>query len=287
MTSNKSQSTLICLLSLVLVCLAATAVSGSGEVDHSPFGSLLREHTRDGLVDYARIKQAGSELQAYIETLSDSSALHYKTWDRDTKIAFWINAYNAVTIHAVVENYPIQVNDTGARKKLPPNSIGHISGVGDTAYVELAGRPVSLKQIEEVLIGEFGDPRVHFALSRATMGGPQLSADPYAADSLYVMLERAAHAFVNDGDKVRVNITRGRLYVSEIFEEGAADFAIETAPAGETPEWLKAYKKKTRGFISFIAPRVDVQTRGAIESRGLKIDYLKYDWSLNELVEED
>jgi hypothetical protein len=228
-----------------------------------------------------------SGLSAYLRSLSDSSAAYYKTWDRDTRMAFWINAYNAVTIYAVVANYPIK-GDGSKDKKVPSNSIRQIDAVWDTAYVELAGRPVTLSEIEnDVLRKEFGDPRINFALVRATRGGPLLSGDAYVADSLEVMLERDAHRFVNDGDKVRVNITRGRLYVSEVFEDNARDFALDTAETGEMPGWLKAYRKNMRGFVSFIAPRVDVQTRGAIETRSLKVNYLTYDWSLNDIAKED
>jgi hypothetical protein len=271
-------------LFLLTSLLSATGARGAGEVDHSPYDALLKQHAGDGLVDYGAIKKDMSGLKAYFKTLSDSSAANYKTWSRDDKMAFWINAYNAVTIYAVATNYPIEAGG-GSKKGLPENSIQHIKDVWDTGYIELAGRPVTLNEIEhEILRKEFGDPRVHFALVRATTGGPLLSEDAYVGETLDDQLERDAVRFVNDPDKVRVNRTRGRLYVSEVFEWYGEDFTPE---GDDMPEWLGAYKKKTRGFVSFIAARVDGQTRKAMQKRGLKVDYLDYDWSLNDLVDEE
>jgi hypothetical protein len=269
----------------MVLLLAVSGATAAGEVDHSPYDALLKEHTEDGLVDYSAIKKDMSGLEAYLKTLTDSSAAHYRTWDRETKMAFWINAYNAVTIYAIVINYPIEAGGFVSKRRFPESSIQQIKDVWDTEYIELAGKPVTLDEIEhEILRKEFGDPRIHFALVCASVGCPLLSKDAYVGENLDEQLEQDAVRFVNDYDKARVNITRGRLYVSEIFDWYAEDFALEDE---EIPEWLEAYKKKTRGFVSFIAARVDGQTRKAIEARGLKVSYLDYDWSLNELVEEE
>lgn len=270
---------------LLMLSSAATRAECAGEVDHSPYDAFLKGHTRGGLVDYRAIKKDMSGLEAYLATLTDSSAVHYKTWSREAKMAFWINAYNAVTIYAIVINYPIEGGGFISKKRFPRNSIRQIEDVWDTEYIKLAGKPVTLDEIEhEILRKQFGDPRIHFALVCASRGCPLLSDDAYSAGALDDQLEQDAIRFVNDGDRVRVNVTRGRLYASEIFDWYAEDFKPED---GEIPEWLGAYKKKTRGFVSFIAPRVDVQTRSAIETRSLKVSYIDYDWSLNELVEED
>jgi hypothetical protein len=286
MASTAIRSSLVAAGFVALICLAAGAADCAGEVDHSPYDALLKQYTRDGLVDYGAIREDRPGLEAYIETLSDSSASHYRTWSRESRMAFWINAYNALTIYAVVINYPIKVPAEDDGKKAPAMSARHIESMWDTAYVELAGRALTLHEIErEVLLEEFGDPRVLFALAPASKGGPLLSRDAYLADSLEVMLERDAVRFVNDGAKVRVNITRGRLYVSEIFEANAGYFEAATGEEGGVPEWLESYRSGTRGFVRFIAPRVDALTRDAIMKRALRIDYLKYDFSLNDLPE--
>jgi len=268
-----------------LALTVARGAMGAGEVDHSPYDALLKKHSRNGLVDYGAMKKDLPGLDAYLKTLSDSSAVHYATWSRDTRLAFWINAYNALAIYAVATDYPIRAGEPASKQKFPEGSIGRIEDVWNTAYFDLAGKPVSLDEIHNgILRKQFGDPRIHFALVRASRGSPLLSDEAYRAEVLDEQLERDAVRFVNDYDKVRVNITRGRLHVSEIFDWYAADFVLE---GDEIPEWLTAYRKKTRGFVSFIAERVDRQTREAIEKRGLKVDYLKYDWSLNDLPADE
>jgi hypothetical protein len=270
---------------LTFALLAVSVALGAGEVDHSGYDAFLKEHVRDGLVDYRAVKKDMSALEAYLKALADSSESHYSTWSRDARMAFWINAYNAVAVYAVAANYPVEPGGADPKRKVPENSIMQIKDVFDTAYVKLAGRPVTLDQIEhEILRKEFGDPRIHFALVPASVGGPLLSGDAYLAETVDEQLERDAVRFVNQYDKVRVNKTQARLYASEIFDWYAEDFKVGD---GEAPEWLGGYKKKTRGFISFIAPRVDGLTRAAIQKANLRVTYLDYDWSLNELVKED
>ncbi len=266
----------------ILLVLGLPAAAGAGEVDHSGYDALLKKHTHDGLVDYAAIKKDMSDLEAYLQALSDSSALHYDEWTRDARMAFWINAYNAATIYAVAAEYPVERGGSARDDGQGPDRVKRVEVLRDSMYIELAGRPVTLNEIEQkILREEFGDPRIHFALVPASLGGPRLSADAYSAEEIDAQLERDAVRFVNDPGKVRVNVTRGRLHVSEMFDWYAADFALGD---GEIPGWLRAYRKKTRGFVKFIAERVDANTRAAIMKRSLKVDYTDYDWSLNHGV---
>jgi len=278
------RSAVIPVILLTILAPGVSSILSAGEIDHSPYDSLLKKYTKDGLVNYGAIAEDVAPLETYLGTLSDSSAVYYNTWGRSARMAFWINAYNAITIYAVASNYPIKPGRADSTGEYPDNSVWKIEDFWETEYLALAGRPVSLEGIEHMLRSEFRDPRAHFALARASMGGPFLSSDAYLAETLDEQLENSARRFVNDGDKVRVNVTRGRLYASEIFEWYADDFAV---PGDDAPAWLDRYGKKTRGFVSFIAERVDDNTRKAIMKSGLKITYLEYDWSLNERPAED
>lgn len=282
------KSSHMCIGFVVGVCILNMAVSfagTAGEVDHSGYDAFLKEYTRDGLVDYGAVKDNMKVLEDYLGTLGDSSAVYYDAWSREARMAFWINAYNAVTIYAVAKTYPIEPDSLGLDKRFPANSIMQIDGFLDTAYVHLAGRPVSLNMIRhEILRGEFADPRIHFALVTASIGSPLLSDDAYLAATLDEQLEGDAVRFAEDYDRVRVNITQGKLYVSEIFDWYAGDFETDT---GGVPGWLQNYKKNTRGYIKFIATKTDEPTRVAMETRELRVKHIKFDWSLNEVVEGD
>ena len=107
----------------------------AGEVDHSSYDALLKEHIRDGLVDYTAIKDDLPRLVGYLEMLGDSSSTGYDSWNREEKMAFWINAYNAVTVYAIVINYPIEPGGIISRRRFPENSIRKIDDFWDTVII--------------------------------------------------------------------------------------------------------------------------------------------------------
>ncbi|MFH1312514.1 MAG: DUF547 domain-containing protein [Candidatus Eisenbacteria bacterium] len=212
--------------------------------------------------------------------MSDSSSSYYATWSRDEQISFWLNAYNAITIYAIVSNYPIEPGVWLSRVRFPKNSIRQIKDVWSTEYFDLAGKPRSLNQIEhEILRREFGEPRIHFALVCASVGCPPLANEPYAGDRLEAQLKRDAHGFINDRDKVYVDKEENILYASSVSRWYAEDFETVSDAA-----WLREYGRGDRGFLEFIARYIDDDSRDYIAANVPRIVYLDYDWSLNELV---
>jgi hypothetical protein len=144
------------------------------------------------------------------------------------------------------------------------------------------GREVTLDDIEhEILRKQFGDPRIHFSIVCASMGCPVLSGVTYRGDMLENQLENDAWRFVNNEERVRLDREKNRIFVSSIFKWYKEDF--ET---GDDSDWLRSYKKSTRGFLAFIVRYIDEERRHYIVNNIPKIEYLDYDWSLNELLDE-
>jgi len=253
----------------------------TGQPDHSGLNRLLTRHSRGGLVDYAGMKDDSGLLLRYIEGLRDSSALYYVEWDRSTQMAFWINAYNAITIYAIITSYPIEFGGLLSRMRFPKSSIRQIKNVWDTAYFELAGSPYTLDEIEhEILRVKFADPRIHFTLVCASKGCPQLAGKAYSGEDLEERLEMDTARFINDRDKVWIDEASNQLLVSAIFKWYAEDFK-----ASETPDWLMSWDEDERGVAEFITRYVQQDSRSYIMTKHPEIEYLDYDWSLNELVE--
>jgi hypothetical protein len=262
----------------VLLALGSRPAAGSG-FDHADFDAFLGAHVRDGLVDYAAIKRDPSQLEAYLRRLEAIDRGDFEAWDRNAQIALWINAYNAVTIFGIVQNYPIQYGGLIARARFPKSSIRQIADFWDTVFVEAMGREITLDEIEhEILRKEFGDPRIHFSLVCASMGCPLLSSDAYEAESLEAQLERDVHRFVNNRNKVRLDEAENTLYLSSVFDWYSEDFPVEAPPA-----WLQRYPKDYRGVMSTVAQYTHEDTREYIVNQGPRIEFLHYDWSLNEL----
>ena len=83
--------------------------------------------------------------------MCDHENLYVKTkdferWSEKGKIAFWVNAYNALTLKAVIDNYPIK-SSMFRSAVYPKNSIRQIPGVWDKIQVNVMGKKVTIGHI--------------------------------------------------------------------------------------------------------------------------------------------
>jgi hypothetical protein len=266
-------------LQLVLFTLAyACPHTQAAGVDNYSYEQVLRANVRNGLVHYIAVSANMDHLSGYIQSIVSLEAREYERWSREEKMAFWINTYNAITIFGVIKNYPIEPGRFLDRWRFPHNSIRQIHDFWDTSFVNIMGHEIALNQLEnDSLRAKFGDPRIHFSIARASIGGPLLSSDIYRGVSLDNQLENDAWRFVNNSEKVRVDKEKNRIYVSAIFDWYKEDF-----PAKDGSEWLESYKKNQRGFMEFIVRYIDHATRDYIITNRPQVKFLDYDWTLNE-----
>ncbi len=77
------------------------------KIDHSQWTALLRKYVDDrGLVDYAGWKASAPDVVALDNYLEHLSSADLSGAERNAALAFWINAYNAVTIKGILREYP-------------------------------------------------------------------------------------------------------------------------------------------------------------------------------------
>ena len=130
-------------------------------------------------MDYERLKANRSVLDRVVAGLNADAARGEPSWRRDQRMAFWINAYNALTLQAIVNHYPIRGGGWFSRGPSP--SIRQIPGVWTTLKWPVAGKTVTLDDIEhKILRPQFAEPRIHFAINCASVGCPPLAARPIA-----------------------------------------------------------------------------------------------------------
>jgi hypothetical protein len=71
--------------------------------DHSKFDQVLKKYVDDkGLVDYNSIAKD----KRFAEYMQSLQTARVEEFPRDGQLAFWINAYNAVTIDKVIKKKP-------------------------------------------------------------------------------------------------------------------------------------------------------------------------------------
>jgi hypothetical protein len=229
--------------------------------DHPAFGALLAKYVDGrGHVDYARWKASAADVQAlhdYLAALgrADPGA----PAPRGAVLAFWINAYNALTLAAVLHLYPTaSIRDHAGR------AFGF--NVWTDVKLHVGGRALSLDDIEHGVLRLMGEPRIHFALVCASNGCPALRPAAYTPGEVDSELDAGARAFFERPDSLRVDPAARTVALSELFKWYGADVA--DTPAGR----LAALRR-------FLPASGNWEWLG---DGGVRVEYLPYDWKLNE-----
>jgi hypothetical protein len=250
---------------------------------HTEFNLILEKHVTNGWVDYRGILSESDMFYRYINSLGAVNAETLASWSRDQEFAYWINAYNAFTIQAIIEKYPIRSRSL-IGLFFPQNSILQISGIWDRLKFNAGGQSLTLGQIEhEILRKLFDEPRIHFAIVCASRSCPALRSEAYRSDILEFQLHEQTVEFINDPARgVRWDSAKQRLYISKIFKWFKEDFKQKT-DASETPNRAEVPGNRLLAFI-----RPYIRNEAIIDSMGdnwnVRVSYLPYDWRLNEQI---
>ena len=98
-------------LGLWLVLGGGPAEVHAQQFDHSAWDHVLKEFVNEqGRVDYAALKANPAELNRYVGELGARSPAsdpqQFPT--RESQLAYWINAYNALVMEAVIDRWPVE-----------------------------------------------------------------------------------------------------------------------------------------------------------------------------------
>jgi len=205
----------------------------------------------NGEVDYKGIIDNPYNFNQYfnfIENISPRSHPEYFKTKND-KMAYWINAYNALTIKIMTENPEVEsILDIFFSHAIFMKK--HLIG----------GEKISLGDIEhKILRNEYKDPRIHFAINCASISCPPLGRRIIKGETLNIQLEEKAIEFINNIDNVRIDHIEERIYLNKIFKWFKKDF-------GDIRIYLCSYI-------------IDEDNCSNISS--YKISYLDYDWGSN------
>ncbi|MFQ5585789.1 MAG: glycoside hydrolase family 15 protein [Thermodesulfobacteriota bacterium] len=196
---------------------------------------------------------------------------------REERLAFWINLYNVMGIHGVVE--------LGVR-----DSVNEVNGFFTRVLYQISDYTFSLDDIEHgILRGnrrhpgsvlkpfsagdprlafviDPPDPRIHFTLVCASSSCPPIAL--YTAQNIEWELTVAGEVFINSGGVV-IDRDRKSLSLSRIFDWYGRDFGPDL-PARLRYLSRFLYEEADRHFV---CDNADI----------LKVEYQEYDWRLNRL----
>jgi hypothetical protein len=215
--------------------------------------------TESGKVDYERLadRLLDQVIGEFASQSPDSDPPAFPT--DDERLAYWLNAYNAFTLHAIIQEYPIS-SVWKTREGQFFQRRRHIAG----------GKPVSLDDIEhEVLRGRFREPRIHFAINCGSNGCPPMRPAAYQGDGLRETLRVASEQFLSSEWNCRIDHQTRRVFISRIFKMYAEDFA---GARGSTHDYRL-------GVLRFVAQHTLVPFETIAE---YELVYNVYDWGLND-----
>lgn len=230
------------------------------QISHAAFNKLLAKYVdRNGDVNYTAWKANADDqrtLYSYLRNLS--AADRSKTASKAARLAFWINAYNAVTIAGILREYP-----TTSIRNHTARLFGY--NIWHDLLLKVDGEDYSLDAIEHKILRKMGDPRIHFAIVCASKSCPRLRNEAYTAESLEEQLTDNSRHFFSRESNFQYNARTKTMYLSSILSWFAQDFGDDQAAQLKTlAKWLPAEAKKAALTSS---PRVS---------------YLSYDWKLND-----
>ncbi|XP_015895791.3 uncharacterized protein LOC107429595 [Ziziphus jujuba] len=226
-------------------------------------------------VDYIGISNS-EEFRRYINLVQELHRANLVELSEDEKLAFFLNLYNAMVIHAVI------------RVGHPEGLIDRRSFFSDFQYL-VGGYPYSLNTIQNGILRNncrppysftksFGsgderlklvlgkvNPLIHFGLCNGTRSSPTVRF--FISQGVEAELRCAAREFFQNGG-MDVDLAKRTVYLAKIIKWFDGDFGKEK----EILKWIIKYLDATKaGLLTHLLG----------DGSPVNIVYKNYDWSVN------
>ena len=265
-------------IALAMVCAAAPSIAQqnpAGAARRKTFDEFLDLYVRDGYVYYRALRSERSRFDMYVNSLGN---VEVGSLPRDDQLAFWLNAYNALVLRTVIDHYPIQ----GRSPDYPPKSIRQIPGAFERLTHRIAGRTLTLDQIEQTVLPSFHDPRAYLALGRGSVGGGRLRSEAFSPERLEAQLTEVANECASRSECVQIDRQNNRVVVSAIFSWREQEFAA--AYSGSAPAAVANRSPIERAVLALVEPKLLTTEREFLEKNQFQVSYKPFDWLLNDLT---
>ena len=220
------------------------------QAEVAPWQQILTAYvTDDGGFRYEALMANEEHLALLDGYLQSIASADLGAMERDDKLAFLMNAYNAYTVRSMIELWPV-------------SSVLEEEGFFDGREHDVGGTAMTLNTLEnEHIRAAFGEPRIHFLVNCASTGCPWLVDTMITADNLESLLATQTASFVRR--TTVLDREAGSVQVSQIFEWFAGDFE-----AGG-------------GVRAFVAAQLEGDDAAFVADEATSIGFFEYDWSTN------
>jgi len=236
-----------------------------------------------GAVNYAKVK-ASLEFREYLKLVAQLRGVSLETLNPKEKKAAYINLYNSLTFHSILNGLLDVKGGTLARLKLYASASYNIGGklfsLNDLENGLLRGNRLSAVPLTFKPFRKSSDPRrllmldcdarIHFALNCGAMGCPPIGV--YSPVDIDEQLNVATQGFLDNS--VAFDVATKTVTLSMLHNWYRQDFG---STDDEVLSWIKDRSSPQ------LRSKFDAFQAGIAGGQKPKIAYAAYDWSLNDL----
>ncbi len=220
-------------------------------ISHDAYDALLKKYVNEqGLVNYVAWKQNKTDISALEDYLKQFAQKADNPAQDNEKAASLVNAYNAFMLRWILANYPTE-------------SVWSLKDSFTDKRNKIAGRKVSLDDIEHGTLRPLIGYRTHAVLVCAARSCPPLQRSAYTGDRFEEQDDRAYRAWLACEDLNKFSPGEKKVEISSVFKWFKADFDKIGVPK----------------ILGRYAPQ---PVREFAASGKYDIRYLPYNWGLND-----
>ncbi|KAL5559211.1 hypothetical protein UlMin_035422 [Ulmus minor] len=226
-------------------------------------------------VDYLSI-HGSEEFARYLRTVEELQRVEVQDMSREEKLAFFINLYNMMAIHAIlVWGHPAGALERrrlfgdfryvvgGSTYSLSAIQNGILRGNQRPPYNFM--KPFAAKDKRSQVALPYPEPLIHFALVSGNRSGPALRC--YSPGNIDKELMEAASNFLRNGGVI-------------------IDFEAKVASLSKILRWFnidfgKNELEVMKHVSNYLEPTVSEALLELLSNSQLKVTYQSYDWGLN------
>jgi len=226
----------------------------------------------EGAVDYDAVRSEEGDLRRFVATLgvAGPTAAPERFRTEPERLAYYLNAYNALVLFAVIDNWPIDtVHDVHGWLD-PREGFGFFYGL----QLPLDGGKTNLYDLEQSVIRGFGDARIHAAINCASKSCPALQPYAFRPAVLDAQLEEVTRDFCSNAPHVRIDDSAREIQLSAIFDWYKIDFEEHARRLGRPATVLD--------FIDAFAEPEVADALARARADGFEVVFQPYDWALND-----
>jgi Protein of unknown function, DUF547 len=235
---------------LLFISIARSTAGVPAGINNEAYNRLLKKYVNDqGLVVYEKWKANAEDMKAmndYVAQFAKTGAASGKE-----KFASYINAYNALVLQWILQNYPTE-------------SIWALKDSFKAPRHKVGGETISLNDIENNVLRPEFSYRTHAVLVCAARSCPPLQQSAYTADQLDEQVAKAYRTWLARPDLNEFFPDKNEANVSSIFK------------------WFRKDFDSVGGGKAVMAKYAPAAARSLLERPDCKLTYKSYNWGLND-----